>query len=159
MWTVANLLYYQPNFVLEEAHQLLRESLEHDPFKQIGNQPTKKHLVRFRKLLGQEFTFWLAETGNLFFSVLITAKTHADSVFTAKNSSSTNAKNLYGLLLYESQLIMNLGLQSDKTTTVLFKLYTLVSDNHNTFTDTYTIIDTALYQLQKHACESISIDA
>ena len=64
----------ESTFVLEETLQLLQESLEYDPFNQSNYQPTKKHITRFRNLLGQEFSFWLAETGNVFFSILITVK-------------------------------------------------------------------------------------
>jgi len=57
-------------FLLEEVFQLLRESLAYDPFTQSKHQPTKRHITRFRNLLGQEFSFVLAETGNLFYAVL-----------------------------------------------------------------------------------------
>ena len=143
--------------MLEEIFQLLRESLEFDPFNQSKYQPTKKHLERFRNLLGQEFSFWLAETGNLFFSVLITAKTDADYLFSLNDDVGKQAKKCYGLLLYLSQLIMSVGLGSEKTIATLLKLNVLIKDQNILTEDIYTVIDAALCNLQNQICNQIRI--
>lgn len=144
-------------FVLEEILQLLHESLQFDPFNQSNYQPTKKHIARFRNLLGQEFSFWLAETGNLFFSVLITAKPHADNIFTAQNEESLAAMQLYRHLLHVSQLIMSVGIQSEQTIAVLLKLNALLLDQDHLTEDLYYLIETTILELQKQVLNRISI--
>ncbi len=147
----------ESSFILEEIFQLLRESLEFDPFNQSNYRPTKKHLIRFRCLLGQEYSFWLAETGNLFFSVLICAKTHADHLFGLNNNEAKLAKKCYGLLLHLSQLIMSVGLSSEKTITTTLKLNALVADQRALTGDIYSVIDATLCKLQKQICNQITV--
>jgi hypothetical protein len=140
-------------FLLEETFQLLRESLQHDPFSQSKYQPTKKHIIRFRELLGQEFTFWLAETGNLFYAVLISAKTHVDKGFGLQDKESNDAKIIYALLLHTSQLIMCTGLRSEQTIVTLLKLDRFTNSDTACLRDIHDVIDDTLCCLQTYLCK------
>ena len=145
------------SFKLEEVFQLLRESLEFDPFNQSNFQPTKKHIARLRTLLGQDFSFWLAETGNLFFSALVSIKTDVDNLFDINDDDAKKAEKCYDLLLLLSQYNMCIGLRSERTITTLLNLNALVSDQSNLTDDIYTIIDNSLCSLQTQICKQITI--
>jgi len=137
-------------FLLEEVFQLLRESLEHDPFRQSKYQPTKKHIARFRSLLGPEFSFLLAETGNLFYAVLHSTKTLIDQEFNMQTPDAIEAKNIYSQLLLTSHLVMNTGIQSEQSINALLDLDQLADGQTETISD---VLENTLSKLQKYICK------
>ena len=144
-------------YLLEEVFQILHESLDHDPFCQKKFRSSKINLRRLRELLGQEFSFWLAETGNLYFSTLIAAKGHATIFFENSAIQHKDFLKLYNLLLHTSQLMMCLGPQSEQTINSLIKLDTYTSDNEQTNEDMSTVINNTVLHLQHCVCNKISL--
>ncbi len=142
--------------LLEETFQLLRESLKYCPFNQSNDYPTKKHLTRFKQLLDPEFSFWLAETGSLFFSVLMAAKSYADSIQQQFTPEHRHAKEIYNHLLLISQLTMSIGLHAQRTTEALLQLNELTARDEYARQDIYTVVDDALSQLQTYMCTLIT---
>ncbi len=141
--------------LLEEVFILLKESLEHCPFDQNNCSPTKKHLARFKQLLGLEFSFWLSETGCLFFAVLKASQRHLDTILDdATNKHHT--KNIYENLLSLSQLTMSIGMDADQATECLLKLNEYTSSDEYLINDSKHVINAALSQLQFDICNLIS---
>ena len=144
-------------FLLEEVFQLLLEILDHDPFSQKKNHSSKSYLKRLRELLGQEFSFWLAETGNLYFSTLISAKRYADTFSMQKEKNDKNFKQLYDLLLHTSYLMMCIGPQSEQTINTLIKLDALTTDRDQISGDISKVIENSVLQLQRCVCNEITV--
>ena len=144
-------------FLLEEIFQLLVESLDHDPFSQRKDHASRKHITRLRELLGQEFSFWLAETGNIYFSTLISAKKYADEFFSSGPDEDEHFKQIYDLLLYTSQLIMCVGLQSEQTINVVVKLQTLTNSHNHITGDISEVIENTVVQLRNNVCKQLIV--
>ena len=106
--------------------RLLKESLEICPFNQNNCTPTKKHISRLKHLLDPEFSSCISETGSLFFSSLMAAKTHIDSHEHDKSTKLILLKNIYHQLLLTSQLIMSFGIHSERSINSLIKLKQLI---------------------------------
>ena len=135
-------------FYSRKFFQILLESLDHDPFNQRKIHSSKKHIARLRQLLGQEFSFWLAETGNIYFSTLISTKKYADDFFSHISKQDNNAKRVYDLLLHTSQLMMCIGPQSEQTINALIKLQTSTSANNHISSDISEVIENTVVYLQ-----------
>ena len=144
-------------FLLEEVFQLLLESLDHDPFSQRKNRSSKSYLKRLRELLGQEFSFWLAETGNLYFSTLISAKGYADTFSRHSAKNDKNFKQVYDLLLHTSYLMMCVGPQSEQTINTLIKLDTFITDRNYTSGNISEVIESSVLHLQHCVCNEITV--
>lgn len=144
-------------FLLEEIFHLLLEILDHDPFSQSTHHSSKSYLKRLRELLGQEFSFWLAETGNLYFSTLISAKRYADTFSIHNANNDKNFKQPYDLLLHTSYLMMCVGPQSEQTINTLIKLDALTTDRDHTSGDISEVIENSLLHLQRCVCNEIIV--
>ncbi len=143
--------------LLEEVFQLLLESLDHDPFSQKSGHASKKHIARLRELLGQEFSFWLAETGNIYFSTLISAKKFADEFFSHSANEDKPSKQVYDLLLHTSQTMMCVGPHSEQTINVVIKLQTLTIGHKHITNDIAEIIENTVIQLRNCFCKRIFV--
>ena len=134
-------------FILEEIFQILLESLDHDPFSQRKNNLSKKHLARLRELLGQEFSVWLAETGNLYFSTLKSAKNFAFELFENENPAD-KSKQIYQQLLNLSRHSISFGIHSEENINALIKLQLLTSSQINLKSEISHVVENAIKYLQ-----------
>jgi len=131
-------------FILEEVFQLLRESLQQDPF---SVRATKKHITRLREILGLEFSLTLSESGNIFYAALTTANKHAHAEFVTVPNNPNTVMQKYETLLLTSFNIMRFGLHSNQTNRSLLQLVSLTNPRNT------ELIEMTLISLQK-SCQS-----